>query len=149
MDDQQDREIARGLRDGKTEAWSALYETYFDQVWRWVARMIGPNSADVGDVVQETFLAAARSARTYDPARGPLGRADLVSRLRRDDSVGGHTRPSGPLGRPYAPFAPKNVPQRSVAEPRGALHLIRPGGSGDEEGNAAGRRLWQGLPRLR
>jgi RNA polymerase sigma-70 factor (ECF subfamily) len=33
---------------------------------------MGPCAADVADVVQETFLAAARSARTYDPARGTL-----------------------------------------------------------------------------
>jgi RNA polymerase sigma-70 factor (ECF subfamily) len=34
---------------------------------------MGPGAAEVADAVQETFLAAARSARSYDPARGPLG----------------------------------------------------------------------------
>ena len=72
MDDPQDREIARGLRQGKAEAWTALYEAYFDRVWRCAARLTGPNAADVADVVQETFLAAARSVRSYDPARGSL-----------------------------------------------------------------------------
>jgi RNA polymerase sigma-70 factor (ECF subfamily) len=72
MDRQRDCEIARGLRDGRTEAWTALYETHYDSVWRSVARLLGPDSADLADVVQETFLAAARSARTYDPARGSL-----------------------------------------------------------------------------
>jgi RNA polymerase sigma-70 factor, ECF subfamily len=33
---------------------------------------MGAESADVADVVQETFLAAARSARTYDSSRGTL-----------------------------------------------------------------------------
>ena len=37
-----------------------------------VARLLGPNSADVADVVQETMLAAARSARTYDEVSGSL-----------------------------------------------------------------------------
>lgn len=33
---------------------------------------MGPGSSDVADVVQETFLAAARGARAYDPSRGSL-----------------------------------------------------------------------------
>jgi RNA polymerase sigma-70 factor (ECF subfamily) len=33
---------------------------------------MGPVSADVADVVQETFLAAARSAGNYDDSRGSL-----------------------------------------------------------------------------
>jgi RNA polymerase sigma-70 factor, ECF subfamily len=65
-----DHQIAAGLQAGKSEAWSALYEAHFDRVWRLAARMIGPDAAAVADVVQETFLAAARSARTFDPARG-------------------------------------------------------------------------------
>src|SRR6516165_9585156 len=72
MDVHQERAIAQGLRDGKPEAWRALYDAYAERVWRCVARLLGPESADVADVVQETFLAAARSARTFDAARGTL-----------------------------------------------------------------------------
>lgn len=72
MTDTPDREIARGLREGRSEAWSALYDSHFDLVWCAVARALGP-SADVADVVQETFLAAACSAHTYEPDRGSLG----------------------------------------------------------------------------
>jgi RNA polymerase sigma-70 factor (ECF subfamily) len=72
MDDQHERDVALGLRQGKVEAWRALYEAHAEQVWRAVARLLGPNSADVADVVQETFLAAARSAAGYDPDRGSL-----------------------------------------------------------------------------
>ncbi len=72
MDDQQERAVALGLRQGKVEAWRALYEAYADRVWRAVARLLGPGSTDVADVVQETFLAAARSAAAYDPERGSL-----------------------------------------------------------------------------
>jgi RNA polymerase sigma-70 factor (ECF subfamily) len=49
-----------------------LYDAYAVRVWRSVARLMGPRAADVADVVQDTFMAAARSARTYDPARGTL-----------------------------------------------------------------------------
>jgi RNA polymerase sigma-70 factor (ECF subfamily) len=72
MDDRQEREVALGLRQGKAQAWQALYEAYAEQVWRAVARLLGPDAADVADVVQETFLAAARCAASYDPARGSL-----------------------------------------------------------------------------
>jgi RNA polymerase sigma-70 factor (ECF subfamily) len=72
MDEQQERDVAQGLREGDAGAWRALYEAYAERVWRAVARLMGPESADVADVVQETFLAAARSAAHYDPARGPL-----------------------------------------------------------------------------
>lgn len=72
MDEQAEREIARGLREGKADAWQALYDAYAERVWRAIARLMGADSADVADVVQETFLAAAHSAHGYDPARGPL-----------------------------------------------------------------------------
>ena len=72
MDDQQERQVAQGLRQGKPDAWRALYEAFAERVWRSVARLMGAASADVSDVVQETFLAAARSAGTYDASRGSL-----------------------------------------------------------------------------
>lgn len=72
MDESQERQLALGLQAGRPEAWRALYETYAGPVWQSVARRLGPGSADVADVVQETFLGAARSARSYDPARGSL-----------------------------------------------------------------------------
>ena len=72
MDEQQERAVIQGLRAGKAEAWQALYDAYAGRVWRSVARLLGPQSADVADVVQETLLAAARSVATFDPARGHL-----------------------------------------------------------------------------
>jgi RNA polymerase sigma-70 factor (ECF subfamily) len=41
-------------------------------VWRYVARLLGSDAGAVADVVQETFLAAARSAQTFDADRGSL-----------------------------------------------------------------------------
>lgn len=72
MGEDQDRQIARGLRGGKPEAWAALYTAYFPRVWRLVARRIGRDATAVADVVQETFLAAAGSAGRFDPGRGSL-----------------------------------------------------------------------------
>jgi len=65
-------QLARGLAAGSSAAWHALYDAFAEAVWRCVARRVGPHAAEVADIVQETFLAAARSARTFDPARGSL-----------------------------------------------------------------------------
>jgi RNA polymerase sigma-70 factor (ECF subfamily) len=72
MDEHQASAVARGLREGRPDAWRVLYDAFAERVWRGVARLLGPGSADVADVVQETMLAAARSARTYDPTKGSL-----------------------------------------------------------------------------
>jgi RNA polymerase sigma-70 factor, ECF subfamily len=72
LDEQQEHLVAQSLREGKTEAWQALYDAYAERVWRGVARLLGPQSTDVADVVQETMMAAARSAATFNPARGSL-----------------------------------------------------------------------------
>jgi RNA polymerase sigma-70 factor, ECF subfamily len=72
LNEQQEHMLAQGLREGKTEAWQALYDAHAEPVWRSVARLLGAGCTDVADVVQETMLAAARSANTFDPARGSL-----------------------------------------------------------------------------
>lgn len=72
LDKNTEREIAKDLQKGSRQAWLRLYETYAKPVWRNIARLMGDNSAAVADVVQETFLAAARSARNFDPDRGSL-----------------------------------------------------------------------------
>ena len=72
LDENQERLIVQGLREGKAEAWQALYDAYAERVWRSVARLLGPKSSDVADVVQETMIAAARAAGKFDPARGSL-----------------------------------------------------------------------------
>lgn len=72
MDPQREQELTQGLRSGDPDAWRGVYDEYAQPVWRVVARLMGPTSADVADVVQETFLATARSAKTFDPERGSL-----------------------------------------------------------------------------
>jgi RNA polymerase sigma-70 factor (ECF subfamily) len=72
MDRPTETEIARGLRHGNRDAWLALYDLYAEKVWRNVARLMGSDSASVADIMQETFLAAARSASNFNPRRGSL-----------------------------------------------------------------------------
>ena len=72
MDDRTQNEVALGLRQGSPVAWRRLYDAYAPRVWRGVARLMGNRSSAVADVVQETFLAAARSARGFDADRGSL-----------------------------------------------------------------------------
>ena len=72
MDKNTEREIAQGLQQGDRQAWLQLYEAYAVSVWRNISRLVGNDSAAVADLVQETFLAAARSARNFKPDRGTL-----------------------------------------------------------------------------
>ena len=67
-----DQALACALQQGDRAAWAALYDQYSVLVWRYVARLIGSDPAAVADAVQETFLAAAGSARGFDPSRGTV-----------------------------------------------------------------------------
>ncbi len=66
-------DVIRGLHAGTREAWTTLYDRYSGEVWRYVARLLGPQANNIADVVQETFLGAARSARGFDANKGTLG----------------------------------------------------------------------------
>ena len=72
LDSHNQHAVIHGLKDGRRDAWTALYDGYSADVWRFVGRLVGGSTADVADVVQETFLAAARTARQFDPERGTL-----------------------------------------------------------------------------
>lgn len=72
MDKDTERKIAKGLQEGDGQAWLQLYETYAENVWQNIARLMGFDCPAVADVAQETFLAAARSAGNFDPRRGSL-----------------------------------------------------------------------------
>jgi len=74
MDKNTEHEIARGLQQGDRQAWLRLYEAYAEPVWRNISRLVGNDSAVVADLMQETFLAVARSARNFNPNRGTLWR---------------------------------------------------------------------------
>jgi len=72
MDKNIDRQIAQGLQQGDRQAWLRLYEAYAEPVWRNISRLVGADSTIVADLVQETFLAAARSVGKFRPDRGTL-----------------------------------------------------------------------------
>ncbi len=72
MDKKTEQEIAKGLQQGNCQAWKALYETYIEPIWKNVSRLVGGDSAAIADIVQETFLEAARSAKYFNPNRGSL-----------------------------------------------------------------------------
>lgn len=69
---QTELDLAQGLAGGDPVAWQSLYDEHAPAVWRFVARLLGPQRSEIADVVQETFLAAARGAKQFDPARGSL-----------------------------------------------------------------------------
>ncbi len=68
----EDRSLVDGLKRGQREAWAQLYDRFAERVWRLAARMLGSEPQWVADVVQETFLAAVRSAGQFDAERGSL-----------------------------------------------------------------------------
>lgn len=64
--------IAEGLKSGDSQAWLNLYDCYAEKLWKNVARWMPGDATAVADIVQESLLAAARSARSYDSQRGSL-----------------------------------------------------------------------------
>ncbi|MDA1015672.1 MAG: sigma-70 family RNA polymerase sigma factor [Planctomycetota bacterium] len=56
-------EIVLGLRSGCPVAWDALCDRFGNRVWAFLVRLVGANEDVVGDLFQETFLAAFRSGR--------------------------------------------------------------------------------------
>jgi RNA polymerase sigma-70 factor (ECF subfamily) len=72
MDKNTEQEIAEGLQKGDRQAWLQLYEAYAGPVWRNISRITGGETAVIADLVQETFLAAARSAHNFNAKRGTL-----------------------------------------------------------------------------
>jgi len=72
MEDQTEQDLANRLITGDPAAWQSMYDAHAPAVWRFVARLLGPNSAEIADVVQETFLSAARGASQFDPSRGTI-----------------------------------------------------------------------------
>jgi RNA polymerase sigma-70 factor (ECF subfamily) len=72
LDAAQESAVIEGLAAGRADAWTALYDEYAETVWRYAARLLGGARDAVADVVQETFMAAARSARSFDASRGTL-----------------------------------------------------------------------------
>jgi RNA polymerase sigma-70 factor (ECF subfamily) len=72
LDQSQQHQVHVGLRAGNRAAWGMLFDGYVVELWRFAARLIGTDQTPVDDIVQETFLAAARGVRQFDPEQGTL-----------------------------------------------------------------------------
>jgi RNA polymerase sigma-70 factor (ECF subfamily) len=86
MGNQDKAEGSPDPKSGKAATWCALYDEHAESVWRLVARLVGASRTDVADIVQETFLAAARSFDQFDPSRGSP-RAWLCGIARRQAAI--------------------------------------------------------------
>jgi RNA polymerase sigma-70 factor (ECF subfamily) len=92
----------QALRDaavaGDPDAWHALYDTAYDRLAGYVHwRTAG--LADLADeVIQETWLTAARRLRSFDPAKGPFAAwvAGIAANVVRNQIRAWRRRP-GPL----------------------------------------------------
>jgi RNA polymerase sigma factor (sigma-70 family) len=52
------------------ELFAAVYDTYFAEIYRYLAGRLGPDAA--ADLAAETFLAAFRARDRFDPVRGAV-----------------------------------------------------------------------------
>jgi RNA polymerase sigma-70 factor (ECF subfamily) len=60
-----DAEMLERLRDGDNTAMAELYDRYFDRVYSLVFNQVDRNKEIAEDIVQETFLAALKSAKGF------------------------------------------------------------------------------------
>ncbi len=70
MDDLTDQELMLALAAGQEEALAPLHRRYAALVFNLAAQSLDLAAAE--EIVQDVFVAVWRSARTYDPARGPV-----------------------------------------------------------------------------
>lgn len=66
---ERDRSLRRAVLQGDSEAWNTWYRETFDDVYAFVIWRSGGSREHVDDVVQETWMAAVRQVRQFDPAR--------------------------------------------------------------------------------
>ena len=62
---EQDADMLKRLRDGDRTAMAELYDRYFDRVYSLVFNQVDRNRDVAEDIVQETFLAALKSAKGF------------------------------------------------------------------------------------
>ncbi|GAA2870823.1 RNA polymerase sigma factor [Streptosporangium fragile] len=65
----EDAEVVRLSLD-ESERFSAVFDTYFGEIHRYVAQRLGADGAE--DIVAETFLTAFRKRARYDPSRASV-----------------------------------------------------------------------------
>jgi RNA polymerase sigma-70 factor (ECF subfamily) len=67
-----DGDLLRRFRDGDREAFTLLYRTHQNAVFRFAMFMTG-DTAKAADVTQDVFVWLIHHAGNFDPARGELG----------------------------------------------------------------------------
>ena len=61
---QDEQGIVRQAQQGDKDAFTQLYEAYFDKIYRYIVIKIG-NKAEAEDMTQQVFLKAYQSIRSY------------------------------------------------------------------------------------
>jgi hypothetical protein len=81
MDDVQEREVARGLREGNADAWRPLYDAYAERVWSAVARLIRSlfELENVGEKIVR--IVALRKTSRKIPAGSPAPAGTMVDEV--------------------------------------------------------------------
>ncbi len=92
MESCDEQRIVEGLRNGDIASWHEFHIAFSESVWRTVAVRLGGRTADILDIVQETFLKAVRSIHSFDATRGRLeywlggvARCQVREYLRREE----------------------------------------------------------------
>jgi len=95
---ERDRRCWDRVAGGDPAALAELYDRYADLLYSLALRIVG-SASDAEEVLQDSWLQAWRSARSYDPARGAVGawlvtiaRTRALDRLR---SLGSRRRAEG------------------------------------------------------
>jgi RNA polymerase sigma-70 factor (ECF subfamily) len=97
-DTERDRRCWERVAGGDTASLAEAYDRYADLLYSLALRIVG-SASDAEEVLQDSWLQAWRTARSYDPARGAVGawlvtitRSRALDRLR---SMGSRRRAEG------------------------------------------------------
>ena len=120
-----DDDLIRMYRDGDAEAFDTLFDRHYASVYNFARMMLG-NSGGPEDVLQEVFLAVARSAKEYAPRgrfRPWLMRIVRNRCLNRLESlrVRRQTLGEGPLHAAEPPSAEPHPDQQAEADEQEAI----------------------------
>lgn len=126
MNDVADDDLILMYREGDAEAFDTLFDRYYMPVYGFARTMLGDSTA-AEEVLQETFLAVARTARRYEP-RGRfrtwlmrIVRNRCLNRLESDRARRAVIERSGLAIEPVSPGP--TPPQRAETNER--LRIVR------------------------